>query len=158
MNPGQKCCKSWSDFLRFLPPAVGFINHEGSNSRRFLLEFWSNWPDFATRIGDLQQPRQKSRGGALYAPPLLHPGSVSKEVPPAGYVSYFLNHSGIWREIVPCTSLSEKEPGHKNAKNGQKRQIYLEITTNGEKRRLRRQMYLAPPLKQGIWRVAVRVP
>ena len=37
----------------------------------------------------------------------LHPASVSKEVPPAGYVSYVLNHSGIWREIVPFTSFSE---------------------------------------------------
>ena len=46
----------------------------------------------------------------------LHPGSVSKEVPPAGYVSYLLNPSGIWREIVPFTSLSEKGSGHKNAK------------------------------------------
>ena len=35
-------------------------------------------------------------------------------VTPAGYVSLFLNHSGIWRKILPCTSLSEKGSGHKN--------------------------------------------
>ena len=62
----------------------------------------------------------------------VHPGSVSKEVPPAGYVSYFLNHSGIWREIVPCTSLSEREPGHKNAK---KRPETPNLPRNHDKRR-----------------------
>ena len=42
----------------------------------------------------------------------LHPGSVSKEVPPAGYVALFLNHIRIWRKMLPCTSLSEEGSGH----------------------------------------------
>ena len=64
--------------------------------------------------------------------PHRHRGSVSKEVPPAGYVSYFVNHSGIWREIVPCTSLSEKGSGHKNAK---KRPETPNLPRNHDKRR-----------------------
>ena len=34
---------------------------------------------------------------------------VSKEVPPAGYVPYFLNAEGNWRPRVPCNSLNEQE-------------------------------------------------
>ena len=45
-----------------------------------------------------------------------HPAPASKEVPPAEYESLFLNHSGLWRGIVPFTSLSEMEPGHKTPK------------------------------------------
>ena len=55
--------------------------------------------------------------------------------------------------MLPCTSLiSEKEPGHKTfKKNDQRLQVYImviEITKtkkNGEKQRLRRQMYLVRP-------------
>ena len=41
----------------------------------------------------------------------LHPGPVSKEVPPSGYVPYFLNGEGNWRPRVPCNSLNEQELG-----------------------------------------------
>ena len=41
----------------------------------------------------------------------IHPGSVGKEVPPAGYVPSFLNGEGNWGARVPCNSLNEQELG-----------------------------------------------
>ena len=77
----------------------------------------------------------------------VHPGSVNKEVPPAGYVFLFLNHAtGSGGTFYVLLHYPRRDPGIKTPKKDQQRQIYIEFTkTAKKKRRLRRQMYLVRP-------------